>query len=258
MRTPLRVLLLALLLLVPRQALAACTFVDKVASGSPDTFTHTSGAMNSTTADTVVCYVAELESVGDTVLTDFTDGCAEPCNTWFALTEQKDVATASLRGQMRYCKNCTVGTGHKFKVSDTSGGAKGAVACAAFAGLHLTSPLDQQNGQVDIDAGFSNTTGGINPSEANTCTVTGLAFVGNSATIGISTGEAGWTLANQVDQSVNNIGVALAYKSQGAATPTDPTWDYTSNEYAVTSIASFKVAGAATAPSPASFQILVR
>lgn len=242
-----KVLLFTLILLsLASPARAAWVFVDKVASGSPDTFTHTSGAMNSTTADTVFCYVAERESVGDTVLTDFTDGCAEPCNTWFPLTEQKDVATASLRGQLLYCKNCTVGTGHKFKVSDTGGGAKGAVACAAFSGGHLTSPLDQQNGKVDIDAGLSNTTNGITPSEANTLTITGLAFDANSATIAINTGEAGWTLHNQIDYTVNHEGVALASKIQGAATATDPTWSYSSNEYVVTTIASFKVAAAVT------------
>jgi hypothetical protein len=229
-------LILGLALAAPCQA--AITFVVGVSSGSPDTFTHTSGNVDTTGADTIVCYVAELESQGDTTFSD------SKGNSWHAgaITERKDVATASLLGRMYYCNSCTVGSGHNFTVTDTSGGAKGALACAAFAGGH-SSPLDQQNGNVDIDAGAANTTGGITPSENNTVTVTGLGYTPNAATITINTGEAGWTIAAGTDASANHDGVSIAYKIQTTATATDPTWGYSTAEYAVTSIASFKQAG---------------
>lgn len=211
--------------------------IASVAAGSPDTFTFTTGAIDTTGADLLIAYVSERESVGDTVLSD------SKGNTWAALTEQKDVATASLRGVMYYCKSPTVGAGHTFTVTDSSGGGVASVAVAAFSGSHLTAPLDQQNGKVDIDAGLANTTNGVTPSENNELTISGLAFSPNSATIAVNTGEAGWTITNQVDCTVNHKGVALAYKIQGALAATDPTWSYSTNEYAATTIASFKISG---------------
>jgi len=232
MKKLLFLLLVVLLLVCSAPSEAAYAFVASVASGSPDTFSHTSGNMDSTGADTIVCYVPELESQGNTTFSD------SKSNTWFQLTEQKDVGTASLLGRMYYCKNCNVGSGHNFTVTDTSGGAKGSVACSAWSGGHLTSPLDQQTGNVDIDAGLSNTTGSITPSEDNELVCTGLAFVPNSATISV---DGSYTISDQIDATVNHMGAALACAVQTTATASNRTWSYTSNEYVVTTIASFKM-----------------
>lgn len=213
----------------------AYALIASVAAGSPDTFTFTTGSINTTGAHLLIAYVSERESVGDTTFSD------SKGNTWAPLTERLDVGTASLRGVMYYATNVAgkVGAGHTFTVTDSSGGGVASVAVAAFSGAHLTVPLDQTTGTVDIDAGLSNTTGSITPTQNDELVVTGMAFSPNSATISIG---SSYTITDQVDCTVNHKGVALAYLIQTSAGATNPTWSYSTNCYVVTTIASFKAA----------------
>lgn len=234
---------LALFVLAGIRLFAAYALVAGIAAGSSDSSSVETGTIVTTTATILFAYVSELESTPDTTIADATDGCAYPCNTWIQLTEQKDVATAGLLGRLFYAKNPTVGTGHKFKATDNGGSPKPCISAAAFSGAHLTAPLDQQNGQVDIDAGLANTTGGITTGENAEVAISGLGFTANSATIAINTGEAGWAITGQADRSANSQGCALAWKNIPTIASTDPTWSYNNNLYVVTTIASFKEAG---------------
>lgn len=242
-------LALVLLLGSVTPAHAAYTFVASVAAGSAGGGNVTTADMNTTGADTIVCYLAEQDSTVDAAFSD------SKSNTWQTdITERKDAATANLLGRMFYCKNCTVGSGHNFTATSSSG--KPSIACAAFSGGHLTAPLDQQNGNVDIDAGLNNTTGSITPSENDTLVVTGLGFSGGaSATITI---DGSYTITNQVDVDGSfHRGTALAYEIQTTATATNRQWTYSANQYAVASIASFKASAGGGGGGGSSFNGLL-
>lgn len=191
----------------------------------------TTSAIDTTGANLIILYLCEKDSASpDATVSDSNS------NTWTALTSQSDPATANLLGRMFYAKNATVGAGHTFTITSSSGSPS--ICVAAFSGADTTAPLDQQNGAVDIDAGLSNTTGSITPSENNCLVITGLGFDPNSATISI---DGSYTIIDQqdVDPGVGK-GSALAYVVQGALAASNRTWSYTANEYVVTTIASFK------------------
>lgn len=207
----------------------AYTYLAHVKVGSADLNTVTTGAIDTSGADILIAYIAEIESATDATLTD------SKTNTWAQLTERKD-AGVSLLGRMFYAKNATVGSGHTFTVTSSNGAP--AICVAAFSGSHLTAPLDQQNGVVDVDAGLSNITGSITPSEDNCLVITGLGFTGNSATITI---DGSYAITDQIDYAgATNKGAALAYAIQTSLAASNRTWTYSTNEYAVTTIASFK------------------
>lgn len=201
----------------------------------------TTSAIDTTGATLLVLYLCEQDSATDATVSD------SKSNTWTALTSQSDPALSNLLGRMFYATNVSgkVGSGHTFTITSSSGGP--AVCVAAFSGTHTTAPLDQQNGKEDHDAGLSNTTNSITPSEANCLVITGLGFYGNSATISI---DGSYTIIDQVDQSGSIKGAALAYAVQAPGpAASDRTWSYSSNEYAVTTIASFKSDGGAPPPT---------
>lgn len=208
--------------------------IANVAAGSSDSNDVTTGAIDTTGATLLVAYVAEKESTTDATLTD------SKGNTWTPRTEQKDVATANLLGRQFEAVNpASVGAGHTFTVTSSSG--QPAVAVAAFSGAHLTTPVDQENGAVDIDAGLTTQPGSITPTEDDELVVTGLGFTANSATLSIN---GGFTITDQVDQNANHRGCGLAYLIQTSAAAANPTWTYSANEYAVATIVSYKKAAA--------------
>jgi hypothetical protein len=227
--------LVLVVLLIAAPAHATIALVANVAAGSVANSTITTTAINTTGADTIVCYISEQDNAIDTTISDTN------ANTWNQLTQQRNGATANLLGRMWYCQNCTVGASHTFTATD--GGdtiSRPSIACAAFSGGHLTALIDQQTGTADVDGGTTTDTGAISPSENNTLVVTGIAVGANAATYTI---DGSYTITDQIAVTANHFGVALAYEIQTTATATNRRWTSSTNTYVMTTIASFKSAG---------------
>jgi hypothetical protein len=227
---------LALTFGVCTPAHATIALVANVGAGSSNTNTFTTGSRDTTGADLIICYIAEQESIGDSVLSD------SKTNTWFQLTQQADVATANVLGRMFYCKNCTVGTGHTFTVTDSSGGPKASVACAAFSGSNTTTQPDLNDGSNNPNGSTTaQATTGITPSFANALVQDCVAWSGDTSLPTINGGFS--TPVGVPFSSGVNFGVAESHLIQTTATFAQPTFTFAASSTGGNSLDSFKEAG---------------
>ena len=140
-----------------------------------------------------------------------------------------------------YWENPIVGTGHTFTAAASNTRLAGAFSVAAFSGVATSSSIDQTS-----FANVGNTTsiqpGSITPTQNNELVITGWTMNGNGVT---DTPTCSGTTAAYVTPrggALPCLGAGLAYVIQTTAAAVNPTWSWTSNDYATSVIASFKQA----------------
>ena len=127
-----------------------------------------------------------------------------------------------------YLPNPTTGAAHHFEVSGLN---FGGIVAAAFSGVALSSPLDQQAGAT-ANPGTTVAPGPITPSAGCSLVITDL-YTGLAS----PTTPTGYTLINSFfDASVGSV--SLAYKVQGLTPAAEtPSWTLTSSA-AISSVRS--------------------
>lgn len=201
------------------------------AFGSPDSNTVTSPATNTTGANFLAIAVAYYEPDVAPVLTD------SKSNVW----TKKNVYNGNNFNTLTiyYSSNPIVGTSHTFTL--TNNGTYTAGAMAAFANVKTsTDPFDQQNGANNVSA-TTLQSGAATPGSDNELILSGFSI----ASPGTMSVNSGFTITDQVNDTVNNVGVALAYIINGSGTSgvaVNPTWTNSGSAAQVTAnIATFKV-----------------
>jgi len=182
-----------------------------------------------------------IDTTGATLLvavrSDAADAASIPdskSNTW----QKLNVFTGSFSSVMSifYVENPTVGTGHTFD----SDGVTPSICVAAFSGVVLSLPFDQQNGQNEGSSPRS--TGSVTPTEHGELLIAaaGGFFAAGSINLGFTLLES-----NNLQGGVN-FGTGLAYLEQITAAPINPAWTTTSGSS--TAIATFKTGGSPPPP----------
>lgn len=136
-------------------------------------------------------------------------------NVWLALTQV--VRAQDNRGQIFYCFNPIVGTGHTFSsVTNTR-----AVSVAAFSGS-ASSPFDKE--QNTIGNGSPDSGGSVTPTNDNSLIISALPNGGTTNTFSVN---SGFTIASSID-GVSNVryGAALAYLIQGTKAAINSEWTF--------------------------------
>lgn len=166
-------------------------------------------------------------------------------NSYTALTESTFVSPPLVR--LFYNQGGTVGSGHWFKVDDTSGFPS--IFAWAFSGS-ASSPLDSGSDNANSLAvpGTSiqpKSSGTFTPSEDNCLFVTmaGVADIYGTPYSIDSPFSPPSDQAGQVDAQA--YGIAAAYEIQTTATARNPTWSWTGSHYGAASMAVFKAAAVA-------------
>lgn len=132
-------------------------------------------------------------------------------NTFTAGTQYSSTA----KGQLFYCANATVGTGHTFTITGAS--TASSIVAAAFSDVATSSTLDDQTG--GSSSGTSCTFGAANktPSVDNCLIINGHTGEAPAWT-GLTAGS-GWTqIDNNPFASGTNYGSSMLYKVQTTAT----------------------------------------
>lgn len=189
-----------------------------------DSSTCTTGSIDTTGANLIVVYVAGYEPGGGITLTD------SKSNSWTALT--KSDAAGGINGQLYYCYNGTVGSGHTFTGTNSYPN----LSVMAFSGA-ATSPYSAESGA----SGSAGTIqpGNITPAEDNMLLVCGCS---QGSTITGMTIDGGFTEAS-ADAAGSAFRVAGAYLIQTTAAAANPTWTINSGGYGnVARMATFKAA----------------
>lgn len=155
-------------------------------------------------------------------------------NVWVGLTSQSDVASTNF-SRIFYCSSPLVGTGHTFTL--TAGGViAGGIYVQAWSGAAAV-PFDVENGATAASAN-SIACGSVSPGLSNSLIIAGLCTGGVTGAVSIN---SGFTISDFVDfNSGVNVGGYAAYFVQGAATPINPTWSWTSAIPSAATIAVFK------------------
>lgn len=201
----------------------------------------TSSAIDTTGADTLFLLVG-LAGGAPTTLTD------SKANTWTLILSTTD--GSGHFGLLYYAKNAAAGTGHTFTVQRSSSPI--GIAVAAFTGGDLTAPLDQSS-SASNNFQTTITAGSITPTAAGELVIASIA---NSDVQSLSTIGESYTIGpNLTGVSGANFGAAIAYKIQGSAVATNPTFTEsgsTLSNHAI--LASFK---AASGSGPVTYNITV-
>jgi hypothetical protein len=204
----------------------AITLVDHIGAASADTFSVTTGAINSTGANFLAAAVADLTTHPGT------DPSDSKGNSWTVLTE---TTVSNVRLRLMYAKNATTGSGHTFTASSAEAEFP-AAAFAAFANVHTVTPFDVENGG-STSGGTTVQPGSITPGTDHELVLTGVGISGTPSTMSI---DGGYTITDEVDFNGGvNFGVALAYLVQTSAAATNPTWTGTAVTSYAARIASF-------------------
>lgn len=184
----------------------------------------TTSAIDTTGADLLVVVTGQYPPGPATVISD------NKSNVWQGLT----IWSFGAEVQIRYSYNSTVGSGHRFTITGT--GAYPGVAISAWSGaLTASDPFDKQNGGA---GSFS--TGSVTPVEDNELVVAGVGY----ATGTVTTVDAEFTmLVNQEWNSGVNMGAAMAYDIQTAATARTATFSGTATQRS-SAIATFRAISA--------------
>ena len=146
-------------------------------------------------------------------------------NTWTGLP------AGGGTGKIWYCVNPTVGSGHTFTISLSTG----AIFAMAFSGSGTPYPLDSQLGSSVT--GTSLQPGNIVPANGGELFVSGLALGGNSGSAAI---DSGFTLADSINGiSGTSYGGGSAYLIQNIAAAKNPTWSWTTSNLQYARSAAF-------------------
>lgn len=210
------------------------------ASQSLGTNGGTGAAIDTTGADTIFLSIGTINTTTPAV-------SDSKSNTW---TLVKEIDNGSGLKNYLYRTNtaASVGTGHTFTVTDTSG--KVTISLTAFVGGATSSIDDQNNAAGSI---FSQTLqpGSITPSQNNTLIVTGIMSSDDSREP--TTINSSFTVASSYS-STNGVSVnsGIAYLVQATAAAINPTWTLANGTatHEAATIASFKAAAAAAAVDP--------
>lgn len=165
-------------------------------------------------------------------------------NTWTLLQRYAPIAVTI---SIYYCENPTVGSGHTFTCSKTSGSNSGQVR--AYSGAKSSGTVDQSN----TDLAFGSATllpGPVTPTEDDELIVTALNF-DTAASVPTINGGFGNVLGD-VGSGGTYLGSCSADLIQTTAASADPTWTHpsTNNLYGI--IATFRAApgGSSTVLTP--------
>lgn len=201
-----------------------------VSAGGVGNFT--SGPIDTSGANLIVVNVNSAIFGGTGVLSD------SKSNTWTPLTSYADLAGG--RTQLYFCYGPATDINHTFTLTGSIGSA---ITVLALSGAS-SSPPDNDAGHTTNGSASSVQPGSITPTEAGEIIITGLGTAtGSWGTLSI---DSGFTIDTSIDFfSGSNEGSAIAYFVQGAASPVNPTWSFSSAVgSAGASIASFKAAAA--------------
>ncbi len=220
----------------------AITFVDSVSAGAAaSTDASITTASMDTTGANLIVVGANWYGFGSASSVRPTDSNG---NQYLPLTSHGHAVT-DVAHRLWYCQSPTVGAGHTFTLSYTSGGGSHlSLTVAAFAGAHV-SPYDLQENGTETGSAATIQPGSITPTEANCLVITSLGNF-NDATFSI---DGGFTIVETVAQvAAAHMGGSLAYLIQTSAAAANPTWDPTPNTGMAVVIASFKSASGTIAP----------
>lgn len=188
----------------------------------------TTAAIDTTGADFLIIFSSDYSAAAARVISD------NKGNTWNALT---DVSTgASTRGRIYWSKPTSVGVGHTFSNSGTTGFPS--IFVAAFKNVNVT-PFDVEAFDNDpIGSTTASAGSGVTPTQDNELIIAGVSLGAGD----ISSINSGFTI---VDATVpfgtaNNFGGGLAYKIQTTAAVVDPDWTLSTSSSWSAVIASFK------------------
>lgn len=142
----------------------------------------------------------------------------------------------ALKGQIFYCVNPTVGSGHTFSISGAS--TYSVIAASAWTGNDAT-PFDVDNAS-GVTSGTTCSTGSITPGQPDSLVITaaGGCFFGGNWSV-----DSGFTESDDLaGDGASRQGGAQAYLIQGAAAAVNPTWTNGVGGNIVGLIAAFKPA----------------
>lgn len=169
-------------------------------------------------------------------------------NTWTALTLYGNTAPNNDAIQLFYCSNPTVGTGHTFTASATTGLTYPCIMVQAWSGAASSSQLDQQNGGFSNTAGATIQPGSITPTTNGQIIITALDASTSTNTYSI---DSSFTISDSMAyNSTNSVAGAMAYFIQPTAGAINPTWTSDSVPARAAAIASFKVSAATNYNDP--------
>ena len=223
----------------------AIALVNHVSAKSSAGGSITSSAINNTGATLLVAAMSYYVGSGGSSAISDSSG-----NTWTPLTLRSD-NTANLRLQCYYCANPTVSSSQTFTATST-GSSFPAIAVASFSGVTTSTPFDQENGG-GVAASTTHQPGSITPTQSNELIITGIECNGSTA----NSIDSSYTITDSVAPvGGGNVGVALAYLVQGAASASNPTWTMSASDTAALEIASFKATAAAVAATGSNLMML--
>lgn len=232
------ILRLLILLVLAIRADATIAYVASVATGLGANG-GTSASVNTSGANFLVGMITSFAGAAAPTYSDGTTGCANPCNTWTALTTY----TGNSRQQIQifYSQNPTVGSGHTCKASAVTNSFS-TCFLMAFSGM-LTSGVFQAGTDSGAhNAGLTSTIapGSITPGSSPALVVSGyegdqsfnLTSVGSSFIIPTS-GTVNFLASNW-------FGGSMAYLIQSTAAAVNPTWQDGGNDNLIANIAAFQ------------------
>lgn len=213
----------------------AIALVAKIAAGSSDGLSVTTGTID-TTGATLLVAVATGTGSADPTISD------SKSNSWTELTDETVPGGESVR--LFYSIPSSVGAGHTVTVDDS--GHRPSVVFYSFSGTHATTPFDQESAGGN-NFGSTVQPGSVTPSEDNCVIVQGVAFnVNGTFSINGSYTHTGDGTDYISNDGTNRHGVGGAYLIQTTATATNPTWTHNPGSSSLAAVgAVFKAAGGA-------------
>lgn len=143
-------------------------------------------------------------------------------NTWANLTTHVSNG-GNVSGFIAYVKNATVGSGHTFSFGTTA--TFPGICVAAYSGVDVTAPFDQQNGADNV-AASTGQPGTITPSAAGALVIACAQYL--DATNVASVNGSFILQENQAsDATATHVGSSLAYLIQTSAAAANPTFTAT-------------------------------
>ena len=212
------------LLLLPTTGWGAISKIASVSAGSPDTNGFTTGAMDTTTANLIVCGLGQGGGSPTSVVTD------SKSNTWSTLTVYTHAT--GMTSTLVYAINPTVGAGHTFTV--TQNGAAAAIGCIAFSGAKTTAPFDVENGVANTVSGTSLATGSV----ATAVGAVAVTVFSNNVNTSAEAIDNGFIFETFVEFAAGqHFTSGVAYKLNPGTV--NPTWSWTTSARSTVAIASF-------------------
>jgi hypothetical protein len=202
-------------------------------AGSSNSGVSVSITLNTTGATAILIAVSNyLPNTAFNVLSDAVGACSSPCNTWTQIGTQNggsgSITTVTYYGCL---SGCTVGSGHTFTYTTTSGSSYPTIGVLAVSGGAATK--DQTNSAGTAGTLTSIQTGSVTPSVNNELLFTAFSvdqFFGGTPSIDSSFTFTGTSGIDYIEQTGGQcFPLAIAYQIQTTATARNPTWTWTSS-----------------------------